>query len=778
MSHDKKIILISGKLPIQYRSSLKEPQILDDETPVKVHSKISEKYPVIMMGTIPNPSLQQLTIHDNEEQPSINKLLLEYQNNNSFTNTRIVPINLSTISTVNEQNWISYSDICLWPLFHYKLWDGLAISEDNLSLMDQLNNYKEVNEVFAESISPLLVEEKDEVWILDHYLLLLPEMLRDRFPSLSITTYHRGPWPSSEFFKCLPGSSTILEGMLGSSQIGMQTMNYIRHFISSSQRLIGCESFEDGGVENPTTGLPTLLIKQPLLGRDSYYLITEEERTAAIQEKYQLPSSMMILVIEDGSDILKLKAIREVLKVMETTRIHFIYSLMDQSQDGRTASLVLDEISKINSQFGSLEYTPIQLLIEAHIKDPLEWNSLICSCHMLLVTGDIGVHERVFDVCSLATKNNSMCSAFIVSEFVEVEYPFPSLIHKVNPFNEGEIKDTLLNQIAYIRCLSLPSLPPLLKAPLQHQQQSFSELFEAIQKSKDIMKEMVERPQLSLDKVLLSYEAAKGQRLFLLDYDGTLSTLFKRPEDAKPSQELLRAIRMLTMDPRNNVYVISGRDQLTLDNWFGTIKRLGLSAEHGSFLKGIVEVGDATGWITLLDDSSFEWKSSIEEVMEYYVERCPASFVEHKKTSLVWHYRAADPDFGSWISKEMVNMFEKMAIPGVEVVQGKKNVEVKSTSCNKGLLVRRIIERHGGGGGGSEDVSSFLFCAGDDRTDEDMFRMIEEIHKGKEDVFTCKVGGKLTKHSSSKYSLANPVQMVSLLMRLTSLVVERSMMTM
>lgn len=65
-------------------------------------------------------------------------------------------------------------------------------------------------------------------------------------------------------------------------------------------------------------------------------------------------------------------------------------------------------------------------------------------------------------------------------------------------------------------------------------------------------------------------------RLILLDYDGTLTPIRKTPSAAVPAPEVLRALRLLTIDVRNYVYIVSGRDQSTLENWLGRVPRLGL----------------------------------------------------------------------------------------------------------------------------------------------------------------------------------------------------------
>lgn len=50
---------------------------------------------------------------------------------------------------------------------------------------------------------------------------------------------------------------------------------------------------------------------------------------------------------------------------------------------------------------------------------------------------------------------------------------------------------------------------------------------------------------------------------------------------------------------------------------------------------------------------------------------------------------------------------------------GKKNLEVRPLAVNKGEIVKRLIYNH--------SDSEFVMCAGDDKTDEDMFRSLSDI---------------------------------------------------
>lgn len=48
------------------------------------------------------------------------------------------------------------------------------------------------------------------------------------------------------------------------------------------------------------------------------------------------------------------------------------------------------------------------------------------------------------------------------------------------------------------------------------------------------------------------------------------------------------------------------------------------------------------------DVGDFPWKQAALPIMETYAESTDGSFIEVKDSALVWHYRDADPDFGSW----------------------------------------------------------------------------------------------------------------------------------
>jgi trehalose 6-phosphate synthase/phosphatase len=225
---------------------------------------------------------------------------------------------------------------------------------------------------------------------------------------------------------------------------------------------------------------------------------------------------------------------------------------------------------------------------------------------------------------------------------------------------------------------------------------------------------------LDLQQLISSYQNA-NKRLFLFDYDGTLTPIVKEPSAAIPSTRLYETLQRLSDDPRNVMWIISGRDTQFLDKWFGNgeIKRLGFSAEHGCFLK---EAGKSE-WTNLANDFDMSWQDVVYEVMNSYTERTQGSNIEQKRAALTWHYRRSDPDFGSFQAKNLRQHLEETVVPqfDVEVMAGKANVEVRPRQVNKGEIVKRILSE-------SETRPEFIICLGDDQTDEDMFRALQELN--------------------------------------------------
>ncbi|KAJ1933190.1 hypothetical protein GGF37_006810, partial [Kickxella alabastrina] len=270
-------------------------------------------------------------------------------------------------------------------------------------------------------------------------------------------------------------------------------------------------------------------------------------------------------------------------------------------------------------------------------------------------------------------------------------------------------------------------------------------------------------PSLDADYFAKSFGSSK-KRLIMLDYDGTLTPITNNPDEALPPPAMLKALRKLCADPRNFVCIISGRDREFLDLHLSDIKGISLSSEHGSFIR--YPDGD---WINILDEVDMSWKDEVLAIFQFYTERTAGSMVEPKETAITWHYRNADPEYGEFQSKECMNHLENSVVSKrpVEILVGKKCLEVRPMSVNKGEIVKRLMGAH-------PEQWDFVACAGDDKTDEDMFRAVRSMKRsindgGAEDVdgkpqhyFTITVGP-ADKKTAAAWHLTSPQRVITAL---------------
>ncbi|KAG6327748.1 hypothetical protein ID866_11341 [Astraeus odoratus] len=245
-------------------------------------------------------------------------------------------------------------------------------------------------------------------------------------------------------------------------------------------------------------------------------------------------------------------------------------------------------------------------------------------------------------------------------------------------------------------------------------------------------------PYIPKDRLKESYDRAK-KRLFLFDYDGTLTPIVKTPSMALPSPDALLALTKLASDPANIVYIVSGRDQAFLETHLGHIRHLGMSAEHGGFIRE-PQNGERE-WVNFTEKLDMSWMEEVAEVFRYYTERTTGSHIEVKKSSITWHYRSSDPEWGLFQCRQCQDLLENNLVPKrpIEVLVGKKNLEVRPIAVNKGEIVKRILYLN--------PDAEFIFCAGDDKTDEDMFRALL--------LFPTSLSGKATMEAPLSVTLAS-----------------------
>ncbi|CAG8438399.1 14011_t:CDS:10 [Ambispora leptoticha] len=665
---------------------------------------------------------------------------------------KVIPVFLD-----DEEHHGHYEGYCktvLWPLFHYMLWDVVTDGREERKNWDQ---YVKVNSRFVDKIVEIY-QPGDIVWIHDYHLLLVPEMLRQRIPDAPIGLFIHAPFPSSEIFRCLPKRKEILHGMLGANQIGFQTYSYASHFTSSCTRVLGYETTPKG-VDTPN--LVVSLGTFPI-GIDAEK--TEEQRKdpgvavkmASIKEMY---AGKKIIVGRDKLDLVK--GVMQKLQAFEKFLCDYPQwknkvVLIQVTSPALTESPKLERkvselVAHINGTYGTLEFNPVHHYHNQNV-DQDEYFAL-------LSVADIGLITSVRDGMNTTSLEYIMCQQenhgpLILSEFTGMAGSLSSAI-MVNPWDYAGVAKAINEALEMSREEKLVKHLQLYHHVTVHTAQYWAKSF-----IKELRANLVNQvqsfttPYLKIDFLLNQYKRSK-QRLIMLDYDGTLTPIVRTPNAAVPSPQVIEVLKTLSSNPCNNVWVISGRDQNDLDQWLGDIPKLGLSAEHGSFLK----YPDTGKWINLTEDIDMNWKNDVSEVFRYYSERTQGSFIEYKQCSITWHYRLADPVYGAFQAKEMQNHLEGALLPKrpVEILLGKKTLEVRPTIVNKGEIVKRMLVT-------MPDVD-FIICAGDDKTDEDMFRVLRNSELD-EDAYFCITIGSANKKTLAQWHVTSPEEVTQLIQKL------------
>ena len=90
--------------------------------------------------------------------------------------------------------------------------------------------YREANEAFADRVAKV-ASPRDTIWVHDHHLLLLPEMLREQSANARIGFFLHIPILSYNVFRLLRGSRDVLRGLLGADLVGFHTCDYSQSFL-------------------------------------------------------------------------------------------------------------------------------------------------------------------------------------------------------------------------------------------------------------------------------------------------------------------------------------------------------------------------------------------------------------------------------------------------------------------------------------------------------------------------------------------------------------------
>lgn len=639
-----------------------------------------------------------------------------------------------------------YSGFCnrtIWPLFHY--FPMLTSYE-----AQQWECYNDVNNFFAISLSEL-IKPDDIIWVHDYQLMLLPGLIREQFADVPVGYFHHIPFPSYEIFRLLPGAwrESIMKGLLGSDLAGFHTVDYTHHFFRCAARICGLDNHYGmiwaGGREMKADTFPIGIDFDKF--NDSSQL--ESVRAEIDRLKSSFAGKKIILSIDrldytkgiinrlDGyrAYLEKHPEMHEKVVLLSITVPSRVKVPQYQSMKKQTD----EAVGEINGRFGSLEWTPVVYQYRS-----IDFSQLAA----LYTLSDIALVTPLRDGMNLVAKEYVACKknndgVLVLSEMAGAANELTTAVI-MNPNNRESYVE------AIEKAINMPYAER--RARLDSMRHRISE-YSVARWADDFLSNLLAvregRLRISAkylnaaraEKLLRSYAEA-SRRLIMLDYDGTLVDFCPAPEKAAPGDDLILLLKKLADDEKNDLAVISGRDRGVLHRWLGGL-RMTLIAEHGAWIRAVNDDWHASGVFNT------QWKKEVAVLMQRFASRLNASFVEEKDYSVAWHYRASDLELGRRRAGELLDALGPVASrERLDVINGNRVIEVRNSGVNKFVGAHKLI--------GARDYDFVLF-AGDDATDEDIFRSIGQ------GAFTIKIGPGAT---AASCHLNDPGEMLALLKRL------------
>ena len=625
-----------------------------------------------------------------------------------------------------EEYYEGFSNETLWPNFHY--FNQYIIYDDVF-----WNAYQRVNRKFAKELEGL-IEEGDTVWVHDYQLLLLPSMIRELYPNISIGFFLHIPFPSFESFRLLPWRRELLEGMLGSDFIGFHTYDDMRHFLSSVNRLAGI------GNTNGQMKVGNRLVMADALPMgidyDKYAEAASHPDTLAREVRYRTSLGDVRVVLSiDRLDYSK--GIPERLKAFEMFlaenkefrgKVSLLMVVVPSRDTVPMYANLKAEIEllvgRINGKFGRINWAPIHYFYRSFPLHAL--SAFYRMANVALVTP---MRDGMNLVCKeyIASKLDKK-GVLILSEMAGSSKELSDAI-LINPNDEGQYVKALKEALTMPESEQVSRMEIMQQSLQRYNIHAWVKLFmQRLNHVKEEQENLQTKPFTASvkEELLASYNKTKKRVLFL-DYDGTLVGFNANPLDSKPDKELKKIIAGLCADEKNRVVIISGRDKEILYKWLSEFP-VDFIAEHGVWHKK-----HQGKWKKFVEvDNS--WQDEIHTILENYVNRTPGSFIEKKDYSLVWHYRKVETGLGELRSRELTSHLKYVSAErDIQVQEGDKVIEVKNSNVNKGIAAASWIKKN--------SFDFFLAC-GDDWTDEDTFKAMPAK------AFTVKVGAA---SSSAKY---------------------------
>ena len=346
----------------------------------------------------------------------------------------------------NDTLWPLYHDVIAPPTYHRVWWEA----------------YVAVNQRFADAAASVAAPNAT-VWVQDYQMQLVPAMLRQLRPDLTIGFFNHIPFPAYGIYSQLPWRRQILQGLLGADVIGFQRVANAGNFARAVRRLFGYsakgsvvevpETAEDG-----TTSIRKVIARhfpisidvagyEELAARDDV-----KERAKEIRRELGDPAIVMLGV--DRLDYTKgighrMKAYGELLAEgrLDVESATLVQVASPSRERVETYKALRDEIEltvgRVNGDYGAIGHQAIAYLHHSYPRE--EMVALFLAADVMLVTA-------LRDGMNLVAKEYVASriddgGVLVLSEFAGAADELKSAL-LINPHDIDGLKDAMMSAVA------------------------------------------------------------------------------------------------------------------------------------------------------------------------------------------------------------------------------------------------------------------------------------------------------------------------------------------
>ncbi|CAO2033913.1 unnamed protein product [Urochloa humidicola] len=697
-----------------------------------------------------------------------------------------------------------YDGFCkryLWPLLHYLRPPFTPAGAGNLRFDGgEYGAFLSATRRFADRVIELLSpDDGDLVVIHDYHLFLLPTFLRRKCHRAGVGIFLHSPFPPAETFRSVPVGDDLLRGLLNADLVGFHTSDYARNFASSCSRYLDGINISGGGIGGSSICYHGRAVQVRVfsvgldMGRVRAALSSPEAAAKAREIADAYRGRVLMVGVDDVDHLkgvtLKLLAMERMLEADADMRRRVVLVQINNPARSRAAGAdaVRREAERIMDRINRRAAAPVVIMVDGPVTMPEKaaYYAAADCCVVAAVRDGLNRIPYFYTVCREEFAGGAAGGAVVVSEFAGCATTLGGAI-RVNPCDAEALAAAMRAAVtmgAEERAARHRANYGYLRA---HDTAAWARAFDAALEvaCRDLLvmrfvgaglgmsyRAMAHRPgfqMLAAAHVRPAYRAA-ARRLVLLDYDGTLVPEVHDERERVPGDGVIRLLNELCGDPKNVVFIVSGRRKDQLAAWFAPCKKLGICAEHGYFTRWSREdpwqlMSDKAA--PLVRDATSGWEAVADRVMKHYTEATAGSYMEVKETAMAWHFQNAAPVVGPYQARELHAQLARMlADEPVSVAIGTHVVEVNPKGVNKGVAVERLLAAMARRGK-SPDV---VVCAGDGEADEAMFAALARAERAGgalaagASVFACTVGKKEEAKTRAAFYVEEAADVVDLL---------------